>query len=303
MDSALKQRLIGAAVLVLLAVIFLPMLITGPAPDGSKDMQGVPNGVPAVPDAQVDSRDLDFATAEPATAVSSAPPSYMVDFGKYATANDAKTVVDALKAAGLDKASYRSVNADGRTLQQIFIGPYGSSADAETARQSALKLSDIDGSRVIAINTATPSPATATVAEPAPANVAKPDEAPPANDVIPATPPTTSVASAPEVKKPAPKPEPKPEPKPKPEPAKVQPASNGPYTLVLGSSAYPARSEALHKKAAEAGIKTVLYKTRNEKGQPIVVVRTAPISSKEKAEALKAEVALKLQRTSTIQKL
>src|SRR5690554_3598010 len=33
MDSGLKQRLIGAAVLVALAVIFLPMLVKGPAPD------------------------------------------------------------------------------------------------------------------------------------------------------------------------------------------------------------------------------------------------------------------------------
>ena len=33
MDTALKQRLIGAVVLVALAVIFLPMLVKGPAPD------------------------------------------------------------------------------------------------------------------------------------------------------------------------------------------------------------------------------------------------------------------------------
>lgn len=33
MDSGLKQRLIGAAVLVALAVIFLPLLVKGPAPD------------------------------------------------------------------------------------------------------------------------------------------------------------------------------------------------------------------------------------------------------------------------------
>ena len=33
MDTQLKQRLIGGAVLVALAVIFLPMLVQGPAPD------------------------------------------------------------------------------------------------------------------------------------------------------------------------------------------------------------------------------------------------------------------------------
>jgi cell division septation protein DedD len=33
MEPALKQRLVGAAVLVALAIIFLPMLIQGPAPE------------------------------------------------------------------------------------------------------------------------------------------------------------------------------------------------------------------------------------------------------------------------------
>ena len=45
METALKQRLVGAMVLVALAVIFLPMLIKGPAPesgvgDVSLDMIG-----------------------------------------------------------------------------------------------------------------------------------------------------------------------------------------------------------------------------------------------------------------------
>ncbi len=49
MDTGLKQRLIGAAVLVALAVIFLPMLVKGPAPDSgvssvSLDMPDAPNG-------------------------------------------------------------------------------------------------------------------------------------------------------------------------------------------------------------------------------------------------------------------
>ena len=33
MDTSLKQRLVGAVVLIALAVIFLPMLVKGPAPD------------------------------------------------------------------------------------------------------------------------------------------------------------------------------------------------------------------------------------------------------------------------------
>lgn len=56
MDTGLKQRLIGAAVLVALAVIFLPMLVKGPAPDsGVTDVSiKMPNG----PDGELETREL-----------------------------------------------------------------------------------------------------------------------------------------------------------------------------------------------------------------------------------------------------
>ncbi len=47
MDSRLKQRLVGAAVLVALAVIFLPMLVKGPAPDSG--VSDLPMRVPDAP--------------------------------------------------------------------------------------------------------------------------------------------------------------------------------------------------------------------------------------------------------------
>lgn len=65
MDTSLKQRLIGAAVLVALAVIFLPMLVQGPAPDngagdvslnipeqppGAMETREMPLQLPAAPD-------------------------------------------------------------------------------------------------------------------------------------------------------------------------------------------------------------------------------------------------------------
>lgn len=56
MDAALKQRLIGAAVLVALAVIFLPMLVKGPAPDGGASH--VPLDLPAQPDRRLETREL-----------------------------------------------------------------------------------------------------------------------------------------------------------------------------------------------------------------------------------------------------
>lgn len=56
MDPGLKQRLIGAAVLIALAVIFLPMLVQGPAPDsGVSDLS---LQVPDAPSGDYVTRDL-----------------------------------------------------------------------------------------------------------------------------------------------------------------------------------------------------------------------------------------------------
>lgn len=56
MDTGLKQRLIGAAVLVALAVIFLPMLVKGPAPDSG--VTDVSIKMPKGPDAELETREL-----------------------------------------------------------------------------------------------------------------------------------------------------------------------------------------------------------------------------------------------------
>ncbi|MGV8932616.1 MAG: SPOR domain-containing protein [Luteimonas sp.] len=56
MESQLKQRLIGAAVLIALAVIFLPMLVKGPAPDSG--ISDVPLKVPNAPQGEYQTRDL-----------------------------------------------------------------------------------------------------------------------------------------------------------------------------------------------------------------------------------------------------
>ena len=64
MDPGMKQRLIGAAVLVALAVIFLPMLVQGPAPDSG--ISDVPLSMPDAPAGNFETRDLPLATPGPA---------------------------------------------------------------------------------------------------------------------------------------------------------------------------------------------------------------------------------------------
>lgn len=132
MDTTLKQRLIGAVVLVALAVIFLPMLIKGPAPDSG--VSDVPLDMPATPGGQYETRELPLVTpgqapaggvvglgsSAPAPAAttpaseaiplgtspdaaaamlpaSTAGGNFAVNFGAYATPADADAVIARLK--------------------------------------------------------------------------------------------------------------------------------------------------------------------------------------------------------------
>lgn len=67
MDSALKQRLIGAAVLVALAMIFLPMLLKGPD-TAEPDAARVPLEMPSAPDQAFETRELPLVAPSPVTA-------------------------------------------------------------------------------------------------------------------------------------------------------------------------------------------------------------------------------------------
>lgn len=58
----MKQRLVGAAVLVALAVIFLPMLVQGPAPDSG--VSDVPLTMPDAPEGDYQTRDLPLVMPE-----------------------------------------------------------------------------------------------------------------------------------------------------------------------------------------------------------------------------------------------
>jgi DedD protein len=71
MDAPLKQRLIGAAVLVALAVIFLPMLVDGPEPPSATS--DVPIDIPTAPARDFETRELPLALPAPAPAPTPTP--------------------------------------------------------------------------------------------------------------------------------------------------------------------------------------------------------------------------------------
>ena len=173
MDSSLKQRLVGAVVLIALAVIFLPMLVKGPAPDSG--VSDVPLDIPAEPKADAATRDLPLTapgampeggavgmpatTPEPAAAEPDqagalptvAAGDYAVNFGSYASVADADKVIAALRSAGL--TAYReAVQLGGREAQRVRIGPFADGAVAESARLRAVQVNADVGAKVVVID-------------------------------------------------------------------------------------------------------------------------------------------------------
>ena len=83
MDSSLKQRLLGAAVLIALAVIFVPMFLSDSAPRTSAEMETRNLAIPPAPDREFQQRVLPLdpapASAPPAAAPTAPAPPERVD--------------------------------------------------------------------------------------------------------------------------------------------------------------------------------------------------------------------------------
>ncbi|MBB4126772.1 cell division septation protein DedD [Xanthomonas translucens] len=250
MDTVLKQRLIGALVLVALAVIFLPMLVKGPAPDsgtanvplkapdapadgqfqtrelplvtpgdapsgGAVGMASAPAATPAPVQDNPDAADL-AAPAAPGAAAQPLPPTvaagnYAVNFGAYSTPADADAVIARLKQAQLP-GFREAATIGGRQAWRVRIGPYADRAQAESVRLQAVKVRNDVNAQVVTLDAPNAS-SVATAATPAAT------AAPAKTEALPPEPAKPAAAAKPPVAA-APKPEqPKPE-QPKPEPAK-----------------------------------------------------------------------------------
>lgn len=138
MDSGLKQRLIGAAVLVALAVIFLPMLVKGPAPDSG--VADVPLSVPDAPSGDYVTRDLPLVVPAdaPTGGVTGMPaPMPSGTGGTLPTVDTATTTPGARQDAAL---SDDAAKADQPMLPAtvaggdyaVHFGAYDSSVSADT---------------------------------------------------------------------------------------------------------------------------------------------------------------------------
>ncbi|RZA37241.1 MAG: SPOR domain-containing protein [Lysobacteraceae bacterium] len=329
MDTALKQRLIGAVVLVALAVIFLPMLIKGPAPDSG--VSDVPLDVPATPGGQYETRELPLVTpgdapaggvvgmgngAQPAPAATSeaiplgaapaapaangmlpastAGGNYAVNFGAYATPADADAVIARLKQSSLP-AFREPATINGRNAYRVRIGPYGERADAEAVRLQATQVRSDVKAQVVTLD--------ATNANPAPA-VPTPAPAPSVAQATPAPATVTTQALPPEAPKPAPavtkpvattpvataaKPA---TPAPKPETLKPAASSVG-FAVQLGAFSQASDANAMRDKLRAGGFSAFVEQVRTDKGT-LNRVRVGPVASRADADRLKAQVSAKV---------
>lgn len=260
MDTPLKQRLIGAIVLVALAVIFLPMLVKGPAPDSG--VANVPIAAPDAPaDGQFETRELPLVApaggatglqtgqakplaeaAAPATppTVDTSPAvaagNYAVTFGAYGSKADADAVIAYLKRSQLPGFA-ETATINGRQAWRVRVGPYADRAQAEAARLQAVKIRADVKAEVITLDAAaassapvaaTPAPATPGASTPSAATAPSASSNPVRSESLPPSTPTATPPPAAKPEPPKPVPVPKaeaPKPEPKPDAAASKPAT------------------------------------------------------------------------------
>ncbi|MGY1425491.1 SPOR domain-containing protein [Lysobacter sp. A289] len=325
MEPALKQRLIGAAVLVAIAVIFLPMLIKGPAPESG--VSDVPLEMPNAPEGEFETRELPLVTpaaadgssvtglgarpVDPADdgnlptvdtraadtgaadsgSVDAAPGAdgnYVVSFGSYASAGDAKRVVEALRNAQLP-GYQETTTTGGRTLYRVRVGPYQSRAAAEAGRLGAARVRDDVGSKVVVLNADAAEAEKKPVAATEPA-VSKPVP-PPAEEPTPvASKPATPASPKPvAAAKPA-----------DPTPADPTPAASAVgFAVQLGAFASHADATKLRDRARSLGLSAFVETVTTDKG-PLNRVQIGPVADRAAAEKLKAQAAAKLGITGFV---
>ncbi|WP_133499869.1 SPOR domain-containing protein [Cognatilysobacter terrigena] len=322
MEPALKQRLLGAAVLVALAVVFLPLLVMDPAPDSGASR--VPLKVPPAPEAaNGDTKTVDLALVEPtgkpvlsapveaSTAAPEAAPAapapttpataagnYAVNFGSYATPADAARVIAALSAARLP--AYQEPTALGtRTVHRVRIGPFATSADAEAARLAAGRVRSDINAKVVVLDadaatpakpaaTTTPAPSTPAVA------VAALPPAPTTATAKPTTPDSTTVTAGTQRPAPAASAPPKPATPPAPPAATSAPAAaNVGFAVQLGAFADADEATRLRDRARAAGFSAFVEQVHTDRGN-LSRVRVGPVPDRAAADALRTQVASKL---------
>ena len=128
MDEALKKRLIGAAVLASLAVIFVPMLVEEPA--DRQPLEAVPEPPPAKPfessllreEVPLPPPAVPPVSSEPATPRPGLA-AWVVQVGSFSSLENARKLVGRLRKAGLQVLDPERIELRGKALYRVQVGP------------------------------------------------------------------------------------------------------------------------------------------------------------------------------------
>ncbi|NZA27615.1 SPOR domain-containing protein [Luteimonas sp. SJ-92] len=301
MDSGLKQRLVGAAVLAALAVIFLPMLVKGPAPDsGASDLS---LQLPDEPRDGTITRELPLlAPAEPGAggAVGMDPESgddrlATVDTAEERRSDAADLAAGRTEAADAGPAAEPSPALPATTAgggYAVRFGSYGSSDDADAvaarlreaelpATQSRATVSGKPVWRVLIGPYATRAEAEAVRVH---AAQVRPNEAQVvALDAAPAQSPQQQVAQQQVPQQQPAQPQTRPE-----TPAPAAAADVG-FVVQLGAFSRTAEAEALRERVRGAGFSAFTDTVDTDKGR-LTRVKAGPVVSRAEAEQLKSRI-------------
>lgn len=148
MDEALKQRLVGAGVLALAAVVVVPLVLGPPQPGSNPARQTPRAGSPAEPErvrsvalppipapvvpapAPTVAHDVANRRApDPPLALQAPPTGWYVQLGTFSSADNAQKLVNQLQ----ELRETALIQADG-TYHLVRAGPFGSRAAADEAR-------------------------------------------------------------------------------------------------------------------------------------------------------------------------
>lgn len=162
MDEQLKKRLVGAAVLASLAVIFLPMILSDGR--GVDELAPVAAEIPPWPDQEFHSQLLknEVPSAEPipvpvkmktssgqkeplATAPRVGLSSWVIQAGSFSEIENARKLVIKLRKAGLDTMDPEQIEIRGKLVYRVRVGPEIEKENAEKLLPRIKKISGLAG--------------------------------------------------------------------------------------------------------------------------------------------------------------
>lgn len=294
MEPALKQRLVGAAVLVALAVIFLPMLVQGPAPDSG--VADVPLEVPDAPEDGFQTRELPLigpsATATPeGGALGMTPPADTLPATAAELPDDAADAGDAAvpATAATEAAMFPAATAGGDYA--VSWGSF-STLDAANSAVASLRASQLPAFREAAsvggktVHRVRIGPyATRAEAEAARLRASHVRDDMDAQvitlDAAPAPSAATTAATKPAAPKPA---------APKPAATPPPPAAAGTgFAVQVGAFRGQADADALVARARSLGFSAFIERVATDQGT-LLRVRIGPVSTRAEADQLRVRV-------------